>query len=245
MSGTGALEPVRFAALVAPAVDRVFRAGMRLAREGGGRELVARHGGGAAVGLLVEFRPALAVPGRVLTGPQWRAVLRYRDPAEGERAIAGCVRAGTLAAVGDGFRATAAGLAFLHEMTDQQDAVLAGCWGAAAGGLVEPLTAAHAAADGTGGPAYAATTPAYLPAGAGDGLRVLTLLSGLRYHRSNAHAAAWAAAGMTAAEIQATGPGPRRDAIEAETNRLAAPPWAALEADRRVELLAGLAALPG
>ena len=40
-------------------------------------------------------------------------------------------------------------------------------------------------------------------------------------------------------------PGPRRDRIEVDTNRRAAAPWAALAADERLDLLAGLGALPG
>jgi hypothetical protein len=39
--------------------------------------------------------------------------------------------------------------------------------------------------------------------------------------------------------------GPMRTAIEAETNRRAGVPYAALSVDERVALLAGLAALPG
>ena len=43
---------------------------------------------------------------------------------------------------------------------------------------------------------------------------LLNRLGTLRYHRADAHAAAWAEAGHTAASIQALGPGPARDAIE-------------------------------
>ncbi len=39
--------------------------------------------------------------------------------------------------------------------------------------------------------------------------------------------------------------GPERDAIEAETNRRGAPPYAALDVDERLELIAGLGALTG
>jgi hypothetical protein len=67
----------------------------------------------------------------------------------------------------------------------------------------------------------------------------------LRYHRADAHATAWTAAGHTATSITALPPGPPRATIEAETDRLAAPPYAALTADERLTLLADLAAVPG
>jgi hypothetical protein len=49
---------------------------------------------------------------------------------------------------------------------------------------------------------------------------------------------------LTAAEIQALGPGPQREAIEAETNRLDAPVYEALDAEERLVLLGSLGALP-
>jgi hypothetical protein len=70
-------------------------------------------------------------------------------------------------------------------------------------------------------------------------------LSVLRYHRADAHAAAWQAAGLTADAMIQLPEGPLRAAIEEETNRRAGVPYAALSIDERVALLAGLAALPG
>ena len=70
-------------------------------------------------------------------------------------------------------------------------------------------------------------------------------LSVLRYHRTDAHAAAWQAAGLTSEAMTRLPAGPMRSAIEAETNRRAGVPYATLSADERVALLAGLAALAG
>jgi hypothetical protein len=76
---------------------------------------------------------------------------------------------------------------------------------------------------------------------------LLNRLSTMRYHRADAHAAAWQAAGWTAAEVAAMPWGTEwsdaRVAIERDTNVRAAPPYAALTADERLVLLAGLAAL--
>lgn len=67
----------------------------------------------------------------------------------------------------------------------------------------------------------------------------------LRYHRADAHAAGWAAAGLTAARGQALPAGAARDQIEAETEVRATAPHAVLGADERLVLPADLAALPG
>jgi hypothetical protein len=87
--------------------------------------------------------------------------------------------------------------------------------------------------------------PPYEPAGAAAGLLLHTRLSVLRYHRADAHAAAWQAAGLTSVTIRQLPAGPAPDAIEAETNRRAGLPYATLSPDERITLLAGLAALPG
>lgn len=235
---TGAVDAVAFARDVAPPVDRAFVAAMGAGRAGGGRELVLRYGPESVAGL-IEFRPSLAVPGRVLTPGQVAAVFRYRAPADRVAWSAGLVAAGTLERVEGGVRATPAGLAFLHELTARLSVALAEFW-PSAGTLVAPLSAAHDAVRAAGDSAFAAMTPAYLPPQPGAGLRVLALLSGLRYFRADAHAAAWSAAGRTAAEMVALPPGPDRDAIEAETNRLAAPPWAAVASPDLLDRLAAL-----
>jgi hypothetical protein len=97
----------------------------------------------------------------------------------------------------------------------------------------------------TGGPAFRAMAPVYEPEDASATLRLATRLGALRHHRADAHRAAWAAAGLTVAQVQALADGPVRRAIEAETNRLDEPIYLALSADERLELLAGLATLPG
>jgi hypothetical protein len=87
--------------------------------------------------------------------------------------------------------------------------------------------------------------PPYEPADAPVGLLLHTRVSVLRYHRADAHADAWQAAGLTSTTIGQMPAGPARDAIEAETNRRAGLPYASLSPDERIALLGGLAALPG
>jgi hypothetical protein len=96
----------------------------------------------------------------------------------------------------------------------------------------------------TGGPAFRAVAPVYEPDDASPALRLTSRLGALRHHRADAHRAAWAAAGLTVDQLPALN-GLARQAIEDETNRLDELAYAALSADERLELLAGLAALPG
>ncbi len=111
--------------------------------------------------------------------------------------------------------------------------------------LVERIAPVLAAADRDGGDAWRAMAPAFEPERAGPGLRLLTRLGTIRYHRADAHAAAWQAAGLTAAEVVALPSGPVRDAIEADTNRRASTPYAALAPVERAALRDDLRALPG
>jgi hypothetical protein len=100
------------------------------------------------------------------------------------------------------------------------------------------------AGQATGGPAFHALTPVWEPSGASPSALLVSRVEALRHHRADAHRAAWAAAGLTVEQIQALGPGPERDAIEAETNRRDAPVYEALTAEERLVLLGGLGALP-
>lgn len=95
------------------------------------------------------------------------------------------------------------------------------------------------------GAAFGAVAPPYEPDGTPPGVLLLNRLAALRHHRADAHAAAWLAAGHTARSIRELAPGPERLAIEQETDRRAAGPYAVLSPEERLCLLADLAALPG
>jgi hypothetical protein len=100
--------------------------------------------------------------------------------------------------------------------------------------------AAHSA-----GPAFSLLSPPFERAGDPDGLLLFNRLAALRYHRSDAHAAAWAAEGLTADQMLALEPSGLRDRIEAETNRFAAAPFEVLSHAERTTVLTGLRLLPG
>jgi hypothetical protein len=236
-----------FAGLVAPAIDRVFRSAIALPRPHT-REVALRYCDGRVPGPLVEFRTALGWPGRTVTPSHVAAVLRYRDPDELRPAVAGHVDGGLLEVDPDGgFRATGRGRDFLGELLAVQGTVLSEHWRGhevRMDRLVEVTGRVLAEAGATGGEAFAAMAPPYEPAGTVPPALLLNRLGTLRYHRADAHAAAWQAAGLTAAQIQTMPAGPERATIEAETDRLAAPPYAGLALDEKFVLLADLAALP-
>jgi len=253
----------RCAALTAPVIDRVHRAAM-VAAETAGAELRQRYGGPAAVGYLVDLRTRLAAPNGLVDAAGFAAVTRYHDPASCQRVLDKQVAYGMLVRHPDGaLRATERGGAFLTDLYGLHAAVTGQIWGAEHAArlvrLVEltgRLLAAALADSDTGGQdtgglaaggqdAFRAVAPPYEPEGTPAGVLLLNRLTVLRYHRADAHAAAWTAAGHTARSIVDLPPGPARLAIEQETDRRAAGPYQALEPEQRLTLLADLAALPG
>jgi hypothetical protein len=235
---------------VAPAISRTFVAGIRA---GGteGRELVASYGG-RAVGYLIDLRNPLAA-GRSLTPDDLARVYRYADPADVRERVARSVEHGLLAQAADGsIAASGRGHAFLQDLFALHGRVLGERWERGHTGPVERLNAVLerllAAAEATAGPAWAAQAPPYEPEGTPPGVLLLNRLSTMRYHRADAHAAAWQAAGLTATEMVGQPWGSewsgQRTQVEEETNRRAAPPYEVLTPDERLTFLADLAALP-
>jgi hypothetical protein len=188
-------------------------------------------------------------PDRVVARSAVLAVFAYQPSSVVDHGIDGAIRAGLVdEAEGGQLRLTERGRALAAEMLADGDAVARELWS----GHEERVTmlaglagrAVHAAAS-DGGDAFTVMAPSDEPAGASDAGLLSERLTGLRFHRSDAHVAAWRAAGLTTDQIKALLPGAERAAIEADTNRRAATPFAALDASERLDFLAGLAALPG
>ncbi|TCB92701.1 hypothetical protein E0H26_23915 [Micromonospora zingiberis] len=256
MSDSVGLAPHRYAALIAPAIDRVCVAAMQAGLDGGGAELSQRYGGQAATGFLVELRTRLAAPGGTVDAPGFAAVTRYREPTACRRAVDRHVAYGMIHRRSDGtLAATDRGAAFLAELYQVHAEVTEELWAghedrvrrlaATAGRLVAAASTAAAGDGPGGGSAFTALAPPYEPDGTAPGVLLLNRLSALRHHRSDAHAAAWTAAGHTAESIAELADGAQWRAIELETDRRVAGPYAALTAAQRLDLLADLAALPG
>ncbi|MEW2430052.1 hypothetical protein AB0877_18755 [Micromonospora sp. NPDC047644] len=250
------LAPHRIAGLLAPAVDRTFRAGILAGRDGGGAELSQRYGGVTATGFLVDLRTRLAAPGGTVDGPGFAAITRYQDPVACRRTVDKQVAHGMIYRSPDGaLSATERGAAFLAELYQVHAEVTEELWAGhddrvarLVSLLGRLLSYALVLADEEANPvasAFAALAPPYEPDGTPSGVLLLNRLSTLRHHRADAHAAAWTAAGHTASSIAALPAGPERLAIELETDRRAAAPYAALSGEERLTMLADLAALPG
>lgn len=244
------LSPVRSAELIAPAITRTFVAGMR-AGGADGRDLVASYGG-PDVGYLIDLRNPLAA-GRRITPAELADVYRYRQAEEVRESVRRSVVQGLLDEAPDGSVAAGErGQAFLRELFALHGRALGERWG---GGHAAPVDRLNrmlarllAAAAATAGPAWAVQAPPYEPAGTPPAVLLVNRLSTMRYHRSDAHAAAWQAAGLTATEMATMGWdtqwSPVRRQIEDDTNRRAAPPYEVLTAEERLRLLADLAGLP-
>jgi len=200
-----------------------------------------------AMRMFAQLRTALAA--RPVTAAGIAAVYRYRDPSEVRGELDGLHAAGLIAVAGDGaIEATEVGRAVLAGMYQVGTEVTGQLWSqhaTALAGLNDLAGRVVQAGLATGGDAYLTMAPPYEPADATAGVLLHHRLSVLRYHRADAHAAAWQAAGLTSEAVTQLPAGPARAAIEAETNRRAGVPYATLSADERVALLAGLAALPG
>lgn len=241
------VSPTRFAELVAPAISRVFVSGMR--PDDRLRRVVRDHCG-SDVGFMIDLRNPLAA-GRTVSRNDLASLYRYTDPDEIRATMARTVGHGLLTGSGDGYRPTVAGRTFLEDLFDAQGVTLAERWGSLAPvvrRLNEIVGLVLREAERTAGPAFTAQAPPYEPTGAPAELILLNRISTLRYHRTDAHASAWQAVGMTAAEMVAQPWGSnwsdRRRQVEHQTNVLAGPPFADLDGDQRLQLLADLAALP-
>jgi hypothetical protein len=240
------LGSVRCAELAAPAISRAFVSGM-LAGRSAGRALVESYGG-PSVGYVIDLRNPL-VAQRALSEAELAAVYRYIDEDTRRSTIEASVVGGLLEQEPNGaVRASQRGLRFLSELFDHHARILAERWDAAVVGQLNPLLARllDAAAD-TGGEAWNVQAPPFEPAGLEPSVVLLNRLSTMRYHRADAHAAAWQTAGWNAEQIAAMPWGTawtdERFAIEADTNVRAAAPYGALTAEQRLTLLASLAAL--
>lgn len=241
------LGPVRFAELVAPAITRAFVSGMRAAAAAGGAELVESHGR-EAIGYVIDLRNPLAAR-RGIAAHALLDVYRYVEPQTVTDTIERSVARGLLRRDEyDELWATDRGIEFLDRLFTNQAHVLGERWSPFVVDRLNPIVGrVVAAAAPTGGAAWAVQHPAHEPPGLSAAVVLLNRLSTMRYHRADAHAAAWRAAGWAAVDVAAMPWGTtwstERHAIESETNARAAPPFESLSAEERLTLLADLGAL--
>jgi hypothetical protein len=238
------LAPAGVAAAVAPIIDRLrLSIANRMPLEAG--DLLERHGldpvSGQTIGLLRNL-----LPDRSTDRDHVRAAFLYWPDGQVDATLDRLVGAGLVEDQAEVLGLTEAGRDLVRSLRTRMETYLAPLWSGEAElvGRIGELTgrAVVAAAD-SGGLAYGLVSPVFEPAGTGAAMLLAERLTPLRFHRVDAHAAAWRAAGLSSAEVQVLGPGSVRDAIEADTNTRAAPPYAALSEAERFELVAGLGRL--
>lgn len=238
------MDPVTAACEIAPQLDRIRIA---ISRAIGGRSgPVASDLGLGEEGLLLLAMLRNLPPARSATIEALDAAFIYQPAGFVASGLSQVRSAGLLQA--DAIALTDAGRAAIDRIHAVGTDVITEMWSALPAADFESLdvlsTRAMDAAVETGGAAFSLVWPKYAPAGTPVFARVAETLTPLRYHRFDAHVAAWRAAGLSVAEAQALEAGALKDAIEADTNARAAAPYAALSEDERVALVTSLASLP-
>lgn len=243
------LAPEAVAARIAPIIDRLRLAVARRTKQISTTSGLVRDVGvgDAAFQLFMMMRNTL--PARALSVEQLGAAFVYQRPGTatallGELREAGLIEGHTDSAM----RLSTRGGELMHRLVVVGADAVTELWGSGssgAAGLLPLVDRALAAAAPSGGAGFALMSPAYDSPDASAESKLSERLAALRFHRFDAHVAAWEAAGLTAQTVKALGPGPEREAIEIDTNRCAGTPYAALDAWERLDLLAGLGALAG
>jgi hypothetical protein len=218
-----------YAARIAPLLDRAYVTLRRAAGPDTRTVVVAAGHTFAAIGLLADVY--LAILDHPIPRSGLLAVGRYAKPGEVEDAVAASADAG-LVTDGDPVALTGAGRDLMLAFADTIAA-----HAAPAAGVTTMLGTLIEAARADAGPGLTAMTPPYEPEGCTEAMRYAHRLGAFRHHRADAHAAAWAAHGLTAAEMLALDDGELRRAIEDDTNRRDDPVYDVLSPAERRSLM--------
>jgi tetratricopeptide (TPR) repeat protein len=192
------------------------------------------------VGVLIDIRNLLLAGPAPL--PAVRAIHRYHpglDDALGDLATRGWLTLGP-----ETVSPTDRCRTLLTSLMELMDRVFTRLWGQPAA-LLSTLDDLVAAGRGTSeGDAFDALADAGHPSDGTMAGRLFSALCAMRYHRADAHAAAWSSEGLTAAQARSLDPNsPQRLRIEATTDRIASRPYRTLTPDRRAHLRNALTTL--
>ncbi|GAA2208414.1 hypothetical protein GCM10009850_038720 [Nonomuraea monospora] len=194
---------------------------------------------GVTPGLLSDLR--FTLPLRPLTRDHLAVIDRYGTAPARERDLQEHLRQHTLTEDDGTLRLTGKGLEFVHRLYEVHAATADRVWAAHdVPGLAALAARVLDAAERLPGGALELVAPPYEPEAATPGLLLFNRLAVVRYHRADAHAAAWRAAGLSVSEIVVLPDGPLRDGIETETNLRAAAPYRVLTDLEREALYDGL-----
>lgn len=240
------LDPDHVAAAIAPIIDRIR---MSIVRSVGAVESeVAERLDVPAPLLRMLGMLRNTAPDRVVKIEDVLEVFLYQPLEQIKGAIDALIRAGLAEAVGDDeLRLTRSSMVLVPEVFGKMQSFLDELWSGQSELVAQLLPIAQracAAVTESGGAATRVMAPPYQVPRASAALLLAETLTPLRFHRFDAHAAAWRAEGLTVEQIQQLGPGEQRERIEAETNRRAAAPYGVLSESERFILVSGLGALP-
>ena len=239
------LRPESVAAAIAPVIDRLRLAVAHLSM-GVCLDAMIQSGLGQEGGRTFAMLRNL-MPDRQVSVGAVRTVFRYVPEPAVEAGLTEVIDAGLVTVGTDGLLGLTDNARSLQEhLLPLVGAAVGELWKNSDTDLAHLCELADRAvqeAAATSGLASAVLAPPYDPPRATAAARLAERLSTLRFHRFDAHIAAWERAGLTVETVQTLPAGPERDAVEVETNRRAAAPYAVLKAAERFELLAGLAAL--
>lgn len=225
-----------YAAAIRPVIDQVYTE-LRSAGTPPSRAIAEQYGlTRADLGVLYDVY--FGVLARPLTVLALNAVRRYDDPEDLAASVQLTAAAGLIR---KDLTLTDRGRRVLEEI---EAAIADGAeahWGTATdvlanlNGLLAKLLSA-----GTAGPAFSAVSPPHEPDEASAALLFCNRLGALRHHRADAHAAAFAAAGLNAVGMIALQDSGLRRRIENDTNRRDAPIYESLTTAERTEFREGL-----
>lgn len=239
-------DPQRIAAAIAPIIDRLRLA--VVAALGPALPEIAERTNVPPPALMASAMLRNTMPDRVVAIDDVLDVFAYQPAEQVRGSIAALTAGGLLETAGDDqVRLAPAGRSLINELYERSQSFVDSLWAGQAELVTTLLPTAQracAAVPETGGAATRVMAPPYEPAGASPALLLAETLTLLRFHRFDAHLAAWRAAGLTAEQVQKLEPGAERQRIEDETNRRAARPYEALSDDERFTLCTGLGALP-
>lgn len=240
-------DAARYAGAVAPMLDRLRLSIMKRLFS----PLAAvseKHGISTDVATVAAYLRN-TFPNRPFARDWLLAIFTYQSPEKANAGLAELVSRGFVADGGGRLRLTDEAHDLMRDLVAAGDAATAELWADDAQFVGRAIPLARRAVDhaaGEAGPVLSVTMPSpgndewLSPAGV-----LGELVAALRFHRFDAHVAAWQAAGLTVDEIKELGPGTVRDAIEADTDARAAAPYRALTPDERLDLLSCLGALHG
>ena len=187
-----------------------------------------------------------AYPERPVPLRSYRAAYVYHDPAKFDQALSRMVDTGVVAvAPNQVLTLSDSGRELISQVRAVSAQAAEGLWGTDPLPVLPLADRCLLAASTTATPAGAfhLVAPPHDEVEDSDATRLAERLTGLRWHRFDAHVAAWTSAGLTAASVTDLGPGPLRDEIEADTNERAGQAYGALTSEERATLLEALRGL--